>query len=354
MKIGIATFAACAALTLPNFCFADDLALRSCVEVYKEATRNYSQAQQESLELARSFNSFCKKDGSVSTSASGVGLEAVVKAIPFKFSASDSNSQQRMEEFCKVGATSYDSWNTQSASSSTVVVEALTNYNNCVQLASSGLHLHVSLNQPDTLLVSGSADNTYDQFISSVAYDDNLMTCVSADFNRTNISQTVHGAVHLSAKKPFAITCTKKAQSVSDGTKFFQRTTLSIASGGNDPLAIVFPSDTLNGFELASQSRIAVAQASADANRAQTTAASLLARGDHLQNQLNGVSVSVYARDLGASNCFGTGADWGSGFRQQVAGTCGSRPSSTASDNIHGGGACGQGAVAFACVNIPQ
>jgi hypothetical protein len=256
-----------------------------------------------------------------------------------------------MEEFCKVGSSQYDSWNMSSSGSSTVVTDALSNFNSCVDLAKSGLQFKVALNQPDTLVVSGIASANYDGFINSVAYDDTMMTCSSADFNPAHRSVTLKGPVHLGTKVPFAITCIKKKQRAGSAT-FYQRTTLIIAASGASPLAIVFPSDTLNGYELASQASLAVTQAASDVNSAQAATAAEKQIADKLQNRLNGVTVSVYARDLEAHNCFGTGSNWGKGLEQEVSNTCGSRPNATAKD-VHPGGRCGEGAVAFACANIP-
>lgn len=340
------------AAVTPQICFAQNDTLKACVEIYKNSTRDYSQAQQTTIELVSSFNSFCKKDGSVNTSASGIGLEAVVKSIPFKFSFSDSNNEQKMEEFCKVGASQYDAWNMSSSGSSTVVTDALSNFNSCVDLANSGLQFKVSINQPDTLVVSGIASTNFDGFINSVAYDDTTMTCSSADFNPAHKSVTLKGSVHLDTKVPFAITCIKEKQRAGSGT-FYQRTTLTIAASGASPLAIVFPSDTLNGYELASQASVAVRQAASDVILAQAATAAQKQIADKLQNRLDGVTVSVYARDLEAHNCFGTGSQWGNGFKQEVSNTCGSRPSATAVDNLRPGGQCGQAAVAFACANVP-
>ena len=348
--MAVLTFAA----AFPCICFSQDDALQACVDIYKNSTRDYSQSQQTNIELARSFNSFCKKDGSVNTSATGVGLDAVIQSIPFKFAFNNTNSQQKMEEFCKVGSSQYDSWNLGSASSSTVNTDSLSNFNNCIALANSGLHIKVAISQPNTLVVSGYASGGYSGFINTVAYDGSAMSCRSSDFNPSHKPAPINGPVHLSTQNPFAITCTKTPQAQSNGAIFYQRATLTIAAGAVSPLAIVFPSDTLNGYELASQAAVAVSQAASQVTQAQTAAATQKQIADSLQNRINGTTVSVYARDLVLDNCFGTGANWGAGFGQEVANTCGSRPHATATSHLRPGGTCGQAAVAYACVNIPQ
>jgi hypothetical protein len=352
MKRSLILLLALAIGLVPGTCQADDAALQACVDIYKNSTRDYSEAQQNNVELVRSFSSFCKKDGSVNTSATGVGLEAIVKAIPFKFSFNNGTSEQKMEEFCKVGSNQFDSWSAASNASSVVVTGALANFNSCVDLARSGLHLRVAINQPDTLVVSGSADGAYKDFINSIVYDDSTMTCKSADFNSTHKSVAYSGPVHLSTANPFAITCIKKPQKKQDGSMFYQRTTLTIAAGAVSPLAIVFPSDTLNGFELASQASQAVTQAVADLNQAQAATAAQKQVAETLQNRINGISVEVHAYDLVRNSCFGTGGDWGRGFGTVVAQTCGNRIHNSATQ-LAPGGTCGIGAVALACVNIP-
>ena len=238
MKLQIAVLLNAA--IFPVAAFADDAALQACTEVYKNSTNNLSQGQHTNVELARSFSSFCKSDGSVNTSASGVGLDAVVNSIPFSFSANSTTSSQRLTEFCKVGQTQYASWNSGSFASSSVVTEALSNFNSCVQLASSGLQLRVAINQPDSLTVSGFASPGYSGYLTSVAYDDQNMTCTSSNFEQGPQPQVLHGALNLKIGDPFAIVCIKKSQASQDGgSRYYPRTTLTLTASAVSPLAMV-------------------------------------------------------------------------------------------------------------------
>jgi hypothetical protein len=350
------------ALTLTNVLSAQSPAdaLRACTEIYKNSTYNYSDTQQKNIELARSFNSFCKKDGSVSTSATSVGLSAIIYSIPFSFSYGSNTDSQRMEEFCKQGSTQYDSWSANSQNDSTVSVEALANFNSCVALANQGLSFNTSILQPATLVVSGSASATYrNGFLSAIQYDPTTMTCVSADFSRNNVSVPYQGAVHLSTNQPFTITCTKKPQPAADGhSTFYPRATLTISAGGLAPLAIVFPSDTLNGYELASQAKIAVAKAGGDLAIANNNLAASQNLATTLQNRLNGVSVQVTSHLMGDNASFGCWGSFGPRMQQEEAATCngpGARIVTNSNNgDIHSGGACGYAALAYACLRIPQ
>lgn len=347
----------CVMLCFPTMSFADDKALQACVEIYKNSTRDYSAAQQTNIELARSYSSFCEKDGSVNTSSTGIGLDAIVQSIPFKFSLNNNSSQQKLTEFCKVGSSQFDSWNLGSSSSSTVVTGALSNFNNCIQLANSGLQLSVSINQPGTLTVSGYSTATYSGFISSVAYDNTQMSCSSSDFNPLRKVQILNGPVHLSTKEPFAFTCTKKPQSTSDKkATYYPRTTLTIAAGAVPPLAIVFPSDSLNGYELSSQARQAVDQAASDVNQAKSDAATQKQLADTLQHRLTGVTATVFVHEVGDGTPWGCGPygrDWARGVHEEAARACGSNPVIFQSTDMRAGGTCGYGATSFACVVVP-
>lgn len=337
---------------------ADDAALKACVEIYKNATRDYSQEQQESVELARSFSSFCQKDGSVSSSASGIGLDAIVNSIPFKFSVTSNSSQQKLTEFCKIGSTQFDTWNKKSVATSTVVTGALSNFNGCIQLANSGLQLSVSINQPDILVVSGFANATYNGDISSVAYDIKLMSCSSADFNAQHKVQVLNGPVRLRTSLPFAITCTKKQQvSLDKKTTYYPRTTLTIAAGAQSPLAIAFPSDSLNGYELASEARLAVDRAATSLNEGDARAAAQKQLADALQNRLNGVSARIVTHEFGSGTLWGCGpygGDWGRALNEEAQRTCGASRYVTGSANVRPGGTCGYGSNGFTCIDVPQ
>lgn len=353
MKLSLILSLSLSISLVPVTCRADDSPYQACVDIYKNSTRDYTETQRTNLELARSFSSFCKRDGSVNTSATGVGLDAIVESIGAKFTFTGNSSQQRLEEFCKVGSSQFDSWNAASDASSTVVTGALSNFNACIDLARSGLHMRVVMNQPDTLIVSGSTDGSYTEFINSITYTESAMRCKSADWDIHHQPKTLpSGAAHLSAAKPFAITCVKIPHQKQDGSRFYDRTTLTVSAGAVSPLAIVFPSDTLNGYELASQASRAVTHAIADLNQAQAESATQKKAAEVLQTRLNSISVEVHAFDIESNQCFGTGEKVGIGWAQTIARVCGNRLHGEASD-VHSGGQCGKGAMALACVNIP-
>jgi hypothetical protein len=331
--------------------------LKACTEIYKNSTHNYTDSQQQNVELSRSFSSFCKKDGSVSTSATGVGLSAIVYSIPFKFSVDHNTDEQKMEEFCKVGPSQYDSWSSGSQNDSVVVTEALSNFNACIALANSGLQFETSINQPATLSVSGSATAAFDGLLTSITYDPNTMTCSSADFDNRHRPTVYQGPVHLSTKQPFAFSCIKKKQTSADGkSSFYPRTTLTITAGGVSPLSIAFPSDTVNGYELASQAKIAVDTAVEQLASANAGLATQQQRADSLQNRLTGVTVSLHARAYGEKTGWGCGVDFDNRLKVDEATNCtGGAKVMTANDGrMWAGEKCGYHAIAYACVTIPQ
>lgn len=345
----------CAAF--PSVSIASDAAVQSCVDVYKNSTRNMSLSQQNNVELARSFSSFCKKDGSTNSSANGVGLDAVIESIPFKFSADSKNSSDKLVEFCRIGQSQFDSWSSSIFASSTVANEALSNFNNCIQLSNSGLQLSFVINQPNSLVVSGFPNAGYSGFFTSVAYDNQTMKCSSSDFNSQHQAKEINGSVHLKINEPFAITCIKEPQLANDGhTKYYPRTTLTLTAGAVSPLAIVFPSDTLGGYELASQAALAVAQATNEVSVAKSEADNQKQLVNSLQHRISGVTTSITTHELGSGTAWGCGpygSDWGRALTEEAQRICGANKFVIGSNNVRTGGQCGFGSIGFACVFVP-
>lgn len=345
-------------VALPSMSSANEAAIQACTDIYKNSTRNISDVEYNNLEMARSYSSFCKTDGSVNTSASGIGLDAVVKSIPFKFSAESKNNTERLTEFCKIGRSQFDTWSQSRIALSVVANDALTNFNNCIRIANSGLNLTFSINQPDTLVVSGFASAGYSGAITSVAYDEQGMTCNSANFNAEKKSEEIRGAVNIKISEPFAITCMKKPQIAGDGqTKFYPRTTLTLTASAVNPLAIVFPSDILNGFDLASQAGLAVAQAATEVSTAKAETAEQRLRADAFERRLSGVTAQVTTHEFGDGTAWGCpqgSSDWGFHLHAEAKRVCGENPYVVGSNNVRSGNTCGYGSNGFACVIIPK
>ena len=114
-----------------------------CASVYVNSTRTISQSYRQVTELGYSFNLYCSKSGEVNNAAVGANVEAVVKQIPFNFSATSTTAQSKMEEFCKIGV-QQNYFNSQAADyKSEVVVAALNSFNpsgfNSPWLATKGI-----------------------------------------------------------------------------------------------------------------------------------------------------------------------------------------------------------------------
>ena len=331
-------------------------ALRACTEIYKGSTHNYTESQRQDVELSRSFSSFCKKDGSVSTSATGLGLTAIISSIPFKFSGEHTSDEAKMEEFCQQGSTQFDAWSSGSANDTVVNTEALANFNACLSLANSGLSFSSSIIQPATLVVTGSASATFRSPLTSVAYDPSTMTCTSADFDPHHRSLTYHGSLHLPTDRPFTFTCIKKMKTAADGrSTFYPRTAVTITAGGVPPLAIAFPSEGLNGYELASQAKLAVEKAVGDLAITKAALAVQQQRADSLQSRLNGVTVNLYARAYGDKAGWGCGGDFNAHLQAEQAANCtGGSKLITADGPTWAGDSCGYHSIAYACLNVPK
>jgi hypothetical protein len=76
-----------------------------CTDITR-ALKEFSISTSSTSYLNSVFDSYCEASGSSKGSNAGIGLEAVVKAIPIKFTGSYSSTEEAMRNFCKTYASS--------------------------------------------------------------------------------------------------------------------------------------------------------------------------------------------------------------------------------------------------------
>ena len=84
-------------LGFPSIAFPQALQCTDIARTLKE----FSISTSSSSYLNSVFDSYCEASGNTKTSSGSLGLDAVVKAIPIKFTGSVSNSDEAMKNFCK-------------------------------------------------------------------------------------------------------------------------------------------------------------------------------------------------------------------------------------------------------------
>jgi hypothetical protein len=108
-----------------------------CPDIAK-TLKEYSIDSSSSSYLNAVFTQHCQTDGSRKSAGAGLGIDAVVKAIPIKFTGNYSNSSEAMTSFCKA----YSSQTFTSAASDsykeTISLKALETIGQCNMLQAGG------------------------------------------------------------------------------------------------------------------------------------------------------------------------------------------------------------------------
>lgn len=261
-----------------------------CSDVYANATRNIMSNDRESSELSYFFNKICSRSGEVASSAYGLSLEAVVKAIPFKFSADSSSSTQKATEFCKAGAGLHEMWEKQSYYSSTIVTAALVSYNECRALETQGLRITHQVQEPTSLIIYGKRLDAITN-VSIDAANFSNMKCRSASFSKSGKTEPFNGLRKLTVPPSgFNIACTRST-ATGGGKQVYPRASVGIGTSIGS-YTVVLPDEELDGFDLASQNQ---AKYNSLQQQKDQQVAELTAKVNEGKARLENVSAKPYA-----------------------------------------------------------
>jgi hypothetical protein len=199
----------------------------------------------------------------VNTSTGSIGLEATVKAIPFKFSESNNDNQSRLQEFCRVGMANNYFQSSRYDYNNNVVVAALSNFNECLRLENQGLRITHEEQPPRSVIIFGDKTKGIDFNLDVIEYDPLLISCFSPSFSDDGTSVKVGpGDPARIVKRNFSISCTRNAV-VEGGKSYYPPAKIGLSTALG-PYTVTLQEDTLNGFFLASQAKAAFDQAVAD------------------------------------------------------------------------------------------
>ncbi|WP_188569239.1 hypothetical protein [Undibacterium terreum] len=113
----------------------------ACKTIITDGLREYSIQTSSSEYLNSVHDNYCEASGSAKSSKFGLGLDAVVDAIPIKFTGSYGSSQEAMKNFCKNYDSSTVALSDQSAVKVTTVSRAYQSFDQCMALAAQNVVL---------------------------------------------------------------------------------------------------------------------------------------------------------------------------------------------------------------------
>ena len=129
-----------------------------CGLILTRGLREYDIQNDSSSYLNTTFDSYCSASGQTRDQSLNIGLDAVVEAIPIKFTLGAKDARSAMENFCKVYKSDTSSRSDTSRYRETIVRRAYDSYDNCIRLSMNGnvvTHDVLSLESTQIFLKAG-------------------------------------------------------------------------------------------------------------------------------------------------------------------------------------------------------
>jgi hypothetical protein len=191
-----------------------------CTGLLSYTGRDYSTEARENSIAASLYSDHCEGSSSKKGSNTTIGLEAVVKAIPIKFSFGGSSSEEKLNNFCKVYDQRRAEFSSEAIDKSTVVREALTAFNACVGLAARDIYFSPVIGK--TRIAVDIKRGSEDAAITGVSYDSTLLSCRFPADDGKGPAVAADKDTNRPLKSAYiAINCDRIAQNDAGGAKIY-------------------------------------------------------------------------------------------------------------------------------------
>jgi hypothetical protein len=196
--------------------------------------------QSRDTEIAQNlYREHCEGSTSKATNRTDVGIEAVIKAVPVKFSLGTGGSKDKLNTFCKISSDQNLMRERLDTASSTVVREALAAFNECVARANTNVFFDVNMSKEDlTIGVFRGRENTR---LMGVEYDAKKLNCTIAKKDRSEIADS-NTRENIEAATSIPVHCVRKASDDKSGLVTFDDATVTVLTDRGN-LKVPVPAD---------------------------------------------------------------------------------------------------------------
>jgi hypothetical protein len=196
--------------------------------------------------LNSAFSQNCQQDGSRKSSGGGVGLEAIVKAIPVKFTGNYNSTDEGFTNFCKSYASLATATSSQDAYKEFISDKALITIEQCNRLQASGVQItHDVINIESVVFyLRSSVTQSFDiQGVSTTG----KVACTGLIKGRPT---KFDNNVSVSVKATQNISCIRKGEASQKGPIFDEASVTVLTNQGN--YSVLLPRDERLSETLAS------------------------------------------------------------------------------------------------------
>lgn len=281
--------------------FSQNLQCHDIANTLKE----YSIDSSSSSFLNSVFAQYCHQDGSKKATSGSLGLDAVVKAIPIKFTGSYSNNEQAFTNFCK----QYSSFTAASSSSDaykeTISSKALETIAECQRLQATGVIITHQLSNAESLSFY-MRNSVLQNFVLQGVGTTGPVKC-SGQIGGSE--KPFNMAVNVAIKKSQSFTCVRTGAPKSDGSgiDFAESVVTVLTNQGN--YSVFWPRDQRQSSDMASEIERKITALQGELNKTNAL----------LKPIMDARPVAIYLCPSGTSG-WNPGGDWGSyGCQGQVS-----------------------------------
>jgi hypothetical protein len=250
---------------------------QECASVYRDAIANVDVDVSARTEANYAYSLYCEENGETKSYFAEGSVGFPVYGIPVSLSASGKFDSSQMRAFCSTASQQGASTNQDFGYQRYVVTDALTSFNQCVNLENDGVLVTHEVAAPESFIVFIKLKGVTNKGkLLSLQYQSDKISCnyntpngdhreltdatatVPANSQGENVVRHILD-VDISLEN-IIVNCGRKPFSF-EGGAYYPRATFQMGTSWG-PYTVILPEDTHYGFEMASQAQATFAEQS--------------------------------------------------------------------------------------------
>jgi len=222
-----------------------------CAEILRYSSRDYSVEKSDIGVAMKVYEQYCENETVKKGTTFNAGLDAVIKAVPIKFSLGAGSSAERTKHFCKTFDSAYKRDEAYYKETSTAVAHSTTAWLACKGLASQGLVFRPQLSKT-LILIDIVRTKALPVSVQGITYDQKLATCTVPNTSTSNTPILADkNTVKSLEPGSWTVTCVRKPETISN-EQIFQAIDISIATT-DGPFLLPVAADAKFSYQWASE-----------------------------------------------------------------------------------------------------
>jgi hypothetical protein len=275
-----------------------------CDDSYQNALRSYAITEIDTTSLFSLYDSHCDQSGELKNQNFDSNAEFAIDLIPIKFAGNFSDRREKFRNFCRTYKNTRFDAQTIVIRTSTPVVEALVNLNQCKAIeADTGVEIYHKFSGPGAAAITFHFKDTRAILKIDGVVTDNF-SCRSGAAAGLFSSGTLSATSRLEQSSDFSIVCTRPGKVQNDGSVTYSVGSILVATTYG-PYSIKTETDTIYSHHLASEATrtITALEASLKALKERNTQLETLA------GRVQNMKVEVHSFGIGSGGNPGGGSN---------------------------------------------